>query len=123
MLLVSLFGCSGRPYDVAPVAGLVTLDGKPLAGGVVSFQPIAAKNRPSPGPGSTGRLDRDGRFVLELLDRSPGAVVGEHRVRIYSVSAEGPAAGAGAGPLQLSDRTDDHRAGGRPLGRRLRAEQ
>lgn len=92
VLLASLLGCSGRPYDVAPVAGLVTLDGDPLAGGVVNFQPIAAKNSTSPGPGSTGRLDPDGRYVLELLDGSPGAVVGDHRVRIYSVSAEGPAA-------------------------------
>lgn len=92
MLLASLLGCSGRPYDVAPVAGLVTLDGEPLARGVVNFQPIAATNSTSPGPGSTGRLSPDGRYVLELLDGSPGAVVGEHRVRIYSVVAEGPAA-------------------------------
>lgn len=92
LLLVCLVGCGGRPYAVAPVAGRVSLDGEPLAGGVVNFQPIAAKNTTSPGPGATGRLGPDGRFALELLDGSPGAVVGEHRVRIYSVAGEGPAA-------------------------------
>lgn len=93
ILVACLLGCSERPYGVAPVAGVVTLDGEPLAGGVVNFQPIAAKQTTSPGPGSTGRLGPDGRFTLELLDGSPGAVIGKHRVRIYSVAAEGPAAG------------------------------
>lgn len=79
--------CSRSPYTLADVSGRVTLDGEPLAGGVVSFQPRAAGTA-APGPGSTGRLDAEGRFRLTAIDGAPGAVVGTHLVRIYSRSPE-----------------------------------
>lgn len=79
--------CGGRPYALAKVSGRVTLDGEPLAGGVVSFQPRSAGSG-APGPGSTGRLDADGRYALASIDGQPGAVVGTHLVRIYSRSPE-----------------------------------
>lgn len=82
-----LVGCGRKPYTLADVSGRVTLDGQPLAGGVVSFQPRAAGNA-APGPGSTGRLDAEGRYRLTAIDGSPGAVVGTHLVRIYSRSPE-----------------------------------
>lgn len=82
-----LTACSRPPYTLAEVSGRVTLDGEPLAGGVVSFQPRAAGSS-VPGPGSTGRLDADGRYRLTAIDGSPGAVVGMHLVRIYSRSPE-----------------------------------
>lgn len=85
---IGLFAaCSRSPYTLADVSGRVTLDGEPLAGGVVSFQPRAAGNA-APGPGSTGRLDAEGRFRLTAIDGAPGAVVGTHLVRIYSRSPE-----------------------------------
>jgi len=87
--LCGLFlGCSGRPYGVAPVTGTIWLDDEPLAGGVVNFQPIASQGT-SPGPGSSARIGSDGRYQLMMLDGSPGAVVATHRVRIYSLIAEG----------------------------------
>lgn len=82
-----LGGCSRTPYAVAPVTGVVTLDGQPLGGGVVSFQPVASRGSVA-GPGSTGRIDVDGRYRLTTVDGASGAVVGQHVVRIYSRSPE-----------------------------------
>lgn len=87
LAMASAGGCAKSPYSIAPVSGAVSLDGQPLAGGVVSFQPMAVKGVVA-GPGSTGRLDPEGRFRLSTIDGTPGAVVGEHIVRIYSRSPE-----------------------------------
>lgn len=76
-------GCSGRPYAIAPVAGVVMLDGQPLEGALVNTQPIAQGSSIAPGPGSFGRTDADGRYALELVTvAEAGAVVGTHRVTI-----------------------------------------
>jgi hypothetical protein len=80
-------GCSKSPYAIAPVSGSVSLDGQPLTGGVVIFQPVASQGTVA-GPGSTGRLDANGHFRLSTINGTPGAVVGEHVVRIYSRSPE-----------------------------------
>lgn len=80
-------GCAKKPYTLAVVSGRVTLDGAPLAGGVVSFQPKAT-GAAAAGPGSTGRIGTDGRYHLASIDGAPGAVVGTHLVRIYSRSPE-----------------------------------
>jgi hypothetical protein len=85
--IASAAGCSKSPYAIAPVSGSVSLDGKALAGGVVIFQPVAVKGLVA-GPGSTGRLDPKGLFRLSTINGTPGAVVGEHVVRIYSRSPE-----------------------------------
>ena len=77
-------GCRNQDYDVAPVAGRVTLDGKPLADAHVIFQPIASSDKNAePGPGSYGSTDADGRYTLETIEPvESGAVVGNHRVTI-----------------------------------------
>jgi hypothetical protein len=88
-LLVAL-GCSRGPQFVA-VSGRVTLDGEPLAGASVQFSPVAPPGSvEAPGPGSTGVTDADGRYTLTVVggDR-PGAVTGEHQVRIYTAFAAG----------------------------------
>ena len=85
--LVSM-GCGNRSYDVAPVSGRITLDGKPLANAQVIFQPIAgAGKNAEPGPGSYGKTDADGRYTLETVEPAePGAVVGRHRVTISTAN-------------------------------------
>ena len=88
VLTTLLMGCSGREYDVAPVAGQITLDGQPLAEATVSFEPLAAAGRPNPGPGSYGKTDADGRFGLfTAKPEMKGAVVGTHVVRIRQGSS------------------------------------
>ena len=77
-------GCNGQSVPVVPVAGQVLLNGDPLAGATVTFQPIASENATTPAAmGSVGTTDAEGRFTLRLIapDRL-GAVPGRHAVTI-----------------------------------------
>lgn len=69
---------------MVPVSGRVTVDGKPLAGAVVTFQPRQPRDQTEkPGAGSVGRTDAQGYFTLRQVSPSRyGAVVGEHAVTI-----------------------------------------
>lgn len=87
-IVVVCTGCSPSPFKLVPVSGVVSLDGQPLAGGIVSFQPIVVGSEVNAGPGSTARTGTDGRFTLATIRGEPGAVVGNHRVKIYSFNAE-----------------------------------
>lgn len=78
-------GCSDAP-KFAPVSGVVTLDGKPYALGVVSFQPMGTKENPNPGRGSSAFTDANGKFSLKCDGTMDGAIVGKHLVRIMSRS-------------------------------------
>jgi hypothetical protein len=85
-LALSLSGCGKGGY--ASVSGVVTLDGKPARHVMVMFQPMASKDKPEPGRGSTTFTDEQGRFTLKTDDGKPGAAVGKHKVRISSVYSE-----------------------------------
>ena len=84
----SLCGCGGAEYPLAPVSGVVTLDGEPLAGAAVVFQPKPTESVKKPAPGSVARTDDQGRYTLATVNDEPGAALGRHRVRIYSYSPE-----------------------------------
>lgn len=84
ILAVAFLGCGGRSYKVAPVAGTVTLDGKPLAGVHVTFVPLGSKDNVNPGPGSHGLTDNSGHFELVTTTGELGAVVGKHQISIES---------------------------------------
>ncbi len=75
-------GCGGESFPLVPVAGRVTLDGQPLAGAHVAFEPVSATESREAGPGSYATTDVQGRYELVSLDGEPGAVVGQHRVSI-----------------------------------------
>jgi len=98
-----LCGC-GDEFDVAPVSGKVTLDGKPLPDVEVNFQPRGGGGV-SPGPGSTGITDAEGRYTLKTSEESPkeGAVPGKHIVTMTLVLAgdadSDAVGGAGGGKL------------------------
>ncbi|MBM4010692.1 MAG: hypothetical protein ACKO4Z_12955 [Planctomycetota bacterium] len=96
LLLASCGGCNKSPFALVPVSGTVLLDGKPLAGGVINFQPIATGTSTNGGPGSTARINAEGGYSLATISGLPGAVVGKHRVKIYSYSPESPAVTDGA---------------------------
>lgn len=72
--LTVLAGCN-RGLTLVPVRGQVKLDGKPLEGCAVAFQPVEG------GPVASGTTDSDGRFELVTVNR-PGAVPGEHYVSL-----------------------------------------
>jgi hypothetical protein len=76
-LLVLIAGCAKSGPQIAPVHGRVTLEGQPLAGADIRFQPDGPE-RPS-----VGRTDSDGRYDLMFKRGQPGAVIGQHTVRIW----------------------------------------
>ncbi len=74
-------GCGSGQF--ASVSGRVTLDDKPLPNAAVNFQPVAAKEASTPGPGSGAFTDAEGRYTLKVIGHETrGAVVGKHKVRI-----------------------------------------
>ncbi len=78
-------GCSKQPYQLAPVSGKVTLNGKPLAKAWVHFAPMATEGNQNPGPTSHGQTDAEGKFKLIVDPDRPGAVVGKSRVFISTL--------------------------------------
>ena len=68
---------AGKP-QLAPVTGLVTLDGKPVAGGTVLLLP--KERRPA-----LGHTDRNGRFTLSTFEEGDGALPGTYRVAIILI--------------------------------------
>jgi hypothetical protein len=69
-------GC-GNSERVVPIHGLVTHNGQPVAGLVVSFVPEAATETGV----STGQTDDNGRYDLKVVKSGKsGAVVGTHKV-------------------------------------------
>lgn len=79
---VCLAGCSRSDLpELAPVTGLVTLNGEPLSNAIVTFTPTAA--RPS-----VGETDESGRFELMYLPEVDGALLGEHKVTVRLIQDE-----------------------------------
>jgi hypothetical protein len=89
LIVAAALGCGGSTsYDVAPVSGVVTLDGQPVPEAHVVFQPIGGEDNLTPGPSSSGQADSQGRFELKTIRDEPGAVVGNHRVLITTPRPE-----------------------------------
>lgn len=72
-------GCGDSRF--VPVSGIVTLDGKPVADVVISFQPASEGADSDFNPGSSGTTDGEGRYELSTRGGN-GAVVGEHTVTL-----------------------------------------
>ena len=84
-------GCARGP-EYAPVSGRVTLDGQPLSGAAVVFQPVAGAGDDAGGFGSTAKTDADGRYALRVAGPTDlaGGLVGKHRVSVTTRTAESP---------------------------------
>lgn len=93
LLLGWLVGCGPASPTVVPVSGRVTLDGAPLVGATLSFQPITDKSSATQTAiGSYGKTDADGRYSLRLIDPDqPGALIGRHTVVVTTAVAADPA--------------------------------
>lgn len=80
VLVTTLSGCGGprRPEGppLIPVTGTVQLDGKPLAGATVTFNPLAGTK----GNGGFAVTDADGKFTLTDYAERPGCPEGEYGV-------------------------------------------
>jgi len=87
-IALALVGCSRPPYDLAPVHGTVTLEGKPLSGAKVMFAPVEVGDNPNPGKPAFGLIQDDGSFMLSTYRTNDGAVVGEHWVSIVKLAVK-----------------------------------
>jgi len=76
LLVFSTAGCSNSGPELAPVAGRITLDGRPLGKADILFQPDG------PNPPSSGRADADGRYQLAYKRGVMGGHVGSNTVQI-----------------------------------------
>ncbi len=90
-------GCGGG-RGVVKVNGTVTLDGKPLAGALVSFVPRDLGS----GRLATGRTDANGAFDLTTFRTGDGAIPGPYKVTI-TLTAEDPKTAVGKSPEEMSE--------------------
>lgn len=74
-LLLTLLGCGARGINVS---GIVTQDGKPLPGAVVTFIPVGDTQ----GLGGSGITGADGKFVLQAGRAETGIAPGEYKVTV-----------------------------------------
>jgi hypothetical protein len=88
LVLVSAFGCGHDGPKTVPVSGVVTLNGKPLAGATVTFSPIAKPGEVNAGDGSSGKTNDNGEYTLTTSRGVPGAQVGKHRVGVSALSQQ-----------------------------------
>src|SRR5205809_569937 len=89
VLLLSGCSTSAKPYQTAPVAGLITLDGKPLARAHVTFMPVpGAQSGSQSGPEASGDTGDNGRYSLRTAFGDAGASVGKNRVMITTRKTE-----------------------------------
>ncbi len=86
-LTAIMAGCSKAPSDAPPlgeVEGVVTLDGAPVEGATIIFEPTTK------GAASSGVTDSAGKYKLAYGSNSTGAAIGEHVVRITTMNADQP---------------------------------
>ncbi|HVJ66442.1 MAG TPA: carboxypeptidase-like regulatory domain-containing protein [Caulifigura sp.] len=96
---IALAGCSGGTDGpaIAKVSGVVTLDGAPVEGATVTFQPKAA------GPTSFAITNPDGTFTMRTGSGREGAAVGDHMVGVsLSITAGGSAPQGGGSQNDLA---------------------
>jgi len=75
--------------DLVEVTGTITLDGQPLAGAHVIFEPIKTPDNDVKAAASHGLTDETGTFSLVYVKDITGAVVGMHRVEISARNEKG----------------------------------
>jgi hypothetical protein len=78
VMVVGSIGCGSAPRDLPPlgeVSGTVTLDGKPLEGAIVVFEPETTR-------ASNAKTDAQGKYELMFNTTIRGAAIGDHKVRI-----------------------------------------
>ena len=93
-LVVMLVGCGQRGNsEVVPVDGTVSLNGKPLDSGLITFWPEGGRT-------AKGYIQADGTFILGTYTDTDGAIPGTHKVTITNVSDKLPEMPDFDAPLQ-----------------------
>jgi hypothetical protein len=83
-----LAGCGGGSdpdrLDTVSAGGTVTYNGVPVEGASVTFMPQSED-----GHGAVGTTDEEGHFELTTYEPGDGAVVGDYKVKITKIEAQG----------------------------------
>jgi hypothetical protein len=77
---LTFMGCGSGGPELGEVSGTVTKNGEPLPDVLVTFVPVDG------GRASTGKTDENGEYSL-MYGTEPGALVGEHQVKVTSTSS------------------------------------
>lgn len=90
-LAIPLAGCGSRDFQITNLDGVIMMDGKPLPGVYVQFNPDPEAG--TRGPSSLGESDEQGRFTLRYAlptadTNQEGVVVGSHRVTLSDMRQE-----------------------------------
>ena len=110
---LSTIGCGPSKQPLVPVSGVVTLNGKPIDGARVFFEPESTGDVLNVGPSSYAVTDEQGRYSLETMDGEEGAVVAHHRVTISTFM--GPEEHEGEEPVREELIPDRYFDGSTPL--------
>lgn len=81
---IAVSGCGGGAQKPVKVSGVVTLEGEPLSGVIVVFNPMKGSASPA-----SGKTDDKGEFDLTTKSFQDGAVPGEYKVTITSPEESG----------------------------------
>jgi hypothetical protein len=81
-LVLSAAGCGGGPRG--EVAGVVRIDGRPLADALVTFLPDPDEGHK--GPRASGRTDAEGKFHLKSEDGRDSVLAGSYRVMVEDLA-------------------------------------
>ncbi|HVJ85588.1 MAG TPA: hypothetical protein VM452_08070 [Caulifigura sp.] len=69
-------GCGSSGPEIGAVTGTVLLDGRPVEGAMLFFEPKKG------GRSSKALTDASGKYELQYIGERMGALIGEHQVRI-----------------------------------------
>jgi hypothetical protein len=106
--LSSCCGCGNKDeFEIAPVSGAITLNGRPLVDARIGFEPMAINGSLAGGSGSYGTTDSQGTFQLATVTGRRGAIVGRHRVwiRTIKLNANGKVISQETLPREYNDDT------------------
>jgi hypothetical protein len=101
-----LAGCGTSEFEITQLQGVITLDGQPLPGVYVQFNPDPEAG--TKGPSSFGESDAQGRFTLRYALPAQsvnyqGVVVGSHRVTVADMQQEPVPQGEEAPPSRIPE--------------------
>jgi hypothetical protein len=82
LLMLVNTGCGSKYPPTAPVSGKITINGKPVTQGRISFHPTTGE-RPA-----LANIQPDGSYSLTTFERGDGALLGHHKVSIKSTRIE-----------------------------------
>ncbi|QDT89461.1 carboxypeptidase-like regulatory domain-containing protein [Gimesia algae] len=106
ILCVAGCGSGGEPIpELAQVTGVVTMDGAPLEGAKVIFEPQQATDK-ARRRASSATTESDGSYTLEYNSDASGATPGTHKVMILKMPDNPEDAGIQLVPAKYNDKTE-----------------